>query len=149
VLDRKSGRILWQYYGQTALKTPPRVTATLVYQWVPGKGVVAIDKMQGGYNRPAKWNVRGAIDFLSEDQTHAYLRGGDNAIMAVDKASGKILFTSKTKSYGVFANNLTDSIIYASTPDGQVAAIRPVVEAGETGEIVMRLEQAEALARLK
>jgi outer membrane protein assembly factor BamB len=146
VLDRVSGRIKWQYFSTAALKTPPAVTPTMVYQWVPGKGMAGIDKLNGTYNREPKWTVRDAVQFLSEDEAHAYLRHKDNTILAVDKATGKIQFTSKGRAFQVFATNTTDAIIYASTKDGIVVAIRPVIAAGETGEIVLNLQPIQPLA---
>lgn len=141
VLDRNTGKILWQYYSGSALKTAPEVTATTVYQYVPGNGIVALDKAAGGYNREPKWNVKSAVQFLSDDDTHAYLRKQDNTLLAVDKQTGKIDFTSKTRKFSVFTSNTTTPIIYAATPEGAVVAIRPVLAPGETGEIVLRLEE--------
>ncbi len=142
VLNRETGKIEWQYYSMRALKTPPAVTKTMVYQWVPGTGLAGLDKLHGGYNRVPKWIVPDAVQFLSEDENHAYLRRDDNTILAVDKHTGKVLFESKGKAFDVFATNTTDSRIFAATADGLVVAIRPVLSAGETGEIVMRLAPA-------
>jgi hypothetical protein len=139
-LERNTGRIKWQYYSSSALKTPPSVTGTMVYQWVPGKGLAGIDKVNGGYNREPKWIARDAVQFLSEDESHAYLRKHDNTILAVDKETGKIQFMSKTHKFDIFTPNTTDAIIYASTKEGIVVAIRPVIAAGDTGEIVLKLQ---------
>ncbi len=146
VLDRVSGRIKWQYFSSAALKTPPAVTPTMVYQWVPGKGMTGIDKLNGGYNREPRWTVPDAVQFLSEDEANAYLRRRDNTILAVDKATGNVQFRSKGRGFQFFATNTTDALIYASTKDGIVVAIRPVIAAGETGEIVMKLVPVEPLA---
>ena len=141
-LDRDTGRILWQYYSGSALKTSPKVTATMVYQYVQGKGIVGLDKINGGYNREPKWAAAGTVQFLSDDETNAYLRRQDNTLIAVDKQTGQIKFTSKSKKFSVFGSNTTGSTIYGATPDGQVVAIRPVLAPGETGEIVMGFEES-------
>lgn len=142
VLNRNDGKIKWQYYSTRALKTPPAVTKTMVYQWVPGKGLAGLDKLKGGYNRVPKWIVPDAVQFLSEDESHAYLRRDDNTILAVDKQTGKVLFKSKENGFDVFATNTNDSTIFAATAEGLVVAIHPVLSAGEIGEIVMRSQRA-------
>ena len=136
-LDLLSGRIKWQYWGSTPLKTAPVVTATMVYQYVPGQGVVGLDKMQGEFNRKPRWIVKNAVQVLSEDQQNVYLRRRDNRLIAVDKQSGQVVFTSKRSDYSTFATNPDDATIYAASKDGRIAAIRPVLREGEVGVLVM------------
>ena len=146
-LDPLTGRIRWQYWGSAALKTAPVVTATMVYQYVPGQGIVAIDKLQGEPNRKPRWIVKDARQVLSEGEQHVYLRRRDNRLMAVDNQTGEVVFTSQTSPYEVVAPHLNDALIYAATRDGQVAAIRPVLREGEVGVVVMDLrEEPIALA---
>ena len=83
-LEPQTGRIKWQYYGSAPLKTAPVVTATMVYQFVPGQGVVGIDKMQGEFNRKPRWIIKNAVQALSEDAENVYLRRRDNRLMAVN-----------------------------------------------------------------
>jgi outer membrane protein assembly factor BamB len=139
-LERNSGRIKWQYYATAALKTGPSVTSSMVYQWVPGRGLAAIDKNNGGFNREPRWIIRDAEQFLSEDETHSYLRRRDNTLIAVDKETGKVQFTSRSKSFNFFASNTQDAMIYACTRSGILVAIRPVLNAGEAGELVLNVE---------
>jgi outer membrane protein assembly factor BamB len=44
-LNRLTGRISWQYFAGEALHRQPLATKDFVYQYVPGKGVVCIDKV--------------------------------------------------------------------------------------------------------
>jgi outer membrane protein assembly factor BamB len=136
-LDRGNGRIKWQYFASSPLKTSPVVTGTMVYQYVPENGIVAIEKTAGEFNRVPKWSVSDAVQVLSEDTAHVYLRGKDNRLMAVDKASGKVVFTSNSGAFTVFATNTRDATIYAAASDGKVRAIRPVLKEGEVGTVVM------------
>jgi outer membrane protein assembly factor BamB len=139
-LDRQTGRVKWIYYGGgTALKTAPVNGPTLVYQFVPGTGVVAIDKQQGQYNRAAKWIIKDAIDFLSEDEGHAYLRRKDNRIQAIDKQTGRLVFLSGRHPLTIFGQNQKDSTIYGTSKDGKVWAVRPVLREGEVGNVVVDL----------
>ena len=139
-LDRISGRVKWIYYGGgQPLKTAPIVGPTLVYQYVPGSGIVAIDKQQGQYNRAAKWQIKDAVQFLSEDEGHAYLQRKDNRILAIEKQTGKLTFISKRHPLKVFTTNQKDSTIYGASKDGKVWSVRPVLREGEVGHIVIDL----------
>jgi outer membrane protein assembly factor BamB len=136
-LELLSGKIRWQYYGSAPLKTAPVVTATMVYQYVPRQGIVGLDKMQGEFNRKPKWIVKDAVQVLSEDQQNVYLRRRDNRLLAVNKQTGKVVFTSKGSAYSAFATNTEDATIFAASSDGRLAAIRPVLREGEVGVLVM------------
>jgi outer membrane protein assembly factor BamB len=144
-LDRGTGHIKWQYYAARPLKTAPVVTATMVYQYVDGGGIVAIEKTAGTFNRAPKWTAKNAVQVLSEDQAYVYLRRRDNILQAVDKASGQVVFTSKKHPFEVFATNTKDSMIYGATPSGTVWAVRPVLREGEVGNLVVDF-RAEPLA---
>jgi outer membrane protein assembly factor BamB len=144
-LELLTGKIRWQYWGSAPLKTAPIVTQTMVYQYVPGQGIVGLDKMQGEFNRKPRWVVKNATQMLSEDQQNVYLRGRDNRLLAVDKQSGQVVFQSKSKGYEKFATNADDAIIYAATKEGRVAAIRPVLREGEVGVIVMGFREEAAV----
>lgn len=147
-LDRTTGRIRWQYFAGVPLKTAPVVTATMVYQYVPGTGMVGIDKVNGQINRVAKWAVKNGVQVLSEGPQHVYLRARDNRVLAVDKASGEVLFTSKGSPMEFFATNTKDAIIYGGSRNGTIQAIRPILREGEVGDIVMDLvPQPLALAQ--
>ena len=139
-VHRASGKTQWQYFGGSALNTPPELTETTVYQYVRGRGVVAIDKTGGQFNREARWAVGNATQFLAEDDANTYLRRRDGAIMAVDRATGKEKFRSRG-TFDVFASNTGDNTIFAARKTGQVLAIRPVLKPGSVGEIVRLDEQ--------
>jgi outer membrane protein assembly factor BamB len=139
-LDRATGKIKWQYYAGTPLRTSPVVFAANVYQYVPQVGIVAIDKASGQFNRQPRWTVKEGRQVLSEDQAHVYLRSARGQILAVDKTSGEVLFRSKNR-WDAFATNLSDAMIFAATKDGQLAAVRPVLREGEVGTLVMDLRR--------
>lgn len=138
-LNRASGKTQWQYFAGSALVTPPEVTETTVYQYVRGRGMVALDKASRQFNREARWEVGNAVQFLSEDDQNTYLRSRDNRIIAVDRQTGRQKFRSRG-TFDVFASNTGDSTIFAARKDGQIFAIRPILKPGEVGEIV-RLDE--------
>ena len=140
-IDRKNGKMKWQYYSSTQLNTSPVVFPATVYQYVPTTGIVAIDKANGQYNRQPKWIAKSARRVLSEDASNTYLADNDGRFLAVDKKTGQTVFTSKSR-WDVFATNLTDATIFAVTKDGKLVAVKPVLKEGEVGTVVVDFTSA-------
>jgi outer membrane protein assembly factor BamB len=145
-LDKTQGRQKWVHYAGAPLRASPEVTATTVYLPVTGRGVVAIDKLNGPQVRGPKWSVREAVKVVAEDEKYAYLQRSDNAVVAVDKVSGEQRFTSKRTDLVAFATNTKGPTIYAATKDGKVLAITPVLKAGDVGEVALDLGDARPVA---
>ena len=80
-----------------------------------------------------------ATQLLAQDDRNAYVRTKGNHIVARDKKTGEVRFTSQRRDLTVFATNLVkeDGMIYAGTKTGRVIAIRPVLKPGTVGEVVM------------
>jgi outer membrane protein assembly factor BamB len=146
VLDRGSGKIRWRYFAGAPLDTPPVATKDMVYQYVKGAGVVAIDKINGEFDRKPRWIASNGRQFLSEDEKNVYVRGSDNHILAIDKKTGEAKFRNRRKDLVHFATNTTDSLIYAATKDGLVIAVKPVTTPGAVGTVVKADEMWEQLA---
>lgn len=137
-LDRLTGRIRWTYFGGAPLRDAPVVTADRVYQQVPGRGLVAINKTEGQSSRNADWVAPNARQFLSADERHVYVLGTDSAVIALDKVSGQPRFRSNRRDFAIAASNPAGTMIYAATRAGEVLAIQPVLKPGTVGEIVLR-----------
>lgn len=138
-LNRNNGRIRWQYFAGAALRTGPAVTSDTVYQYVPGTGLVALDRVGTESIRRPRWIADDATQLLAVDDRNAYVRTRQNRIAAVDKKTGQRLFTSQRRDLAVFGTNLAkeDGIVYAATKRGRVIAVRPVLKPGMVGEVVM------------
>lgn len=145
-IGRTDGRIRWQYFAGQPLTHSPSVTATTVYQYIEGTGVVAIDKTQGEPARKAKWTVPGAIQFLAEDEKYAYLEQTNHAIVAVERTTGTPKFKSTRTDFVTYATALKNNTIFAATRDGQVRAITPNVRSGVMGEVVWMPISGESVA---
>ena len=145
-INRTDGRIRWQYFAGTPLSRSPSVTATTVYQFIQGVGMIAIDKTQGDPARKAKWTVANAIQFLAEDEKYAYLERNDHVIVAVDKATGAAKFQSQRTDFVAYATALKNNTVFATTKNGQVRAIVPNFRAGMMGEMVWSPIAAESVA---
>ncbi len=156
-INRITGKLLWQYFAGSPLGSAPVPTSDTVYQFVPGQGLAAITKdPKAPYNRTPRWVFPEARQFLSQDEKYAYVMvprvdPDDNTkitrtIVAVDKQTGERAFESKHTDFAVFGTNTRDSIIYAGYANGQIIAIRPVVKAGEIGELVLAPAPIESVA---
>jgi outer membrane protein assembly factor BamB len=136
-LDKTQGRVKWQYFAGSSLRDDPEVTATMVYLPVLGRGIVAIDKLNGPAIREPRWICKDAKQLVSEDEKYAYFARADNIVIAIDKQTGEQRFTSKRNDLVAFATNTKDGIIYAGTKTGELIAITPVLKPGNVGEIAM------------
>jgi hypothetical protein len=136
-LNRGTGRILWQFYGGAPLLATPSLTADSIYQPVPGRGVAALDKGQGEFNRRPRWIAPDTIQFLSEDGTNVYLRGRDNRIIGVDKKTGETRGHSNRKDLTLYVSNTKTPLIFGAARNGTVVCARPVLKPGVVGEIVL------------
>jgi outer membrane protein assembly factor BamB len=146
-VNRGTGKLKWQYFSGKPLTDSPITTVDTVYQYVPGKGLAALDKLTGAFNRTPRWMNETATQFLAQDDRYCYLaqphpdptHRADTvySIIAVDKQTGKQVFESDHKDFTIVASNRKDNLIYAGYTDGKIFAIKPVVKAGEIGELVM------------
>jgi hypothetical protein len=136
-LDKTQGKQKWSYYAGSSLRGSPEVTATMVYIPVQGRGMVAIDKINGPAVREPRWIARDAVKLVAEDEKFAYFQRADNLVAAIDKQTGEQKFTSTRTDLVAFATNTKDSTIYAGTKDGKVVAITPNLKPGNVGQIAV------------
>lgn len=148
-LDLTTGRQRWVYHSGQPLQQEcsPVPTANMVYLYVSGKGIVAIDKAATANIRLQKWNLPEARTFIAEDDRHVYLHGRDGAILAVDRTNGQVIFRSKRRDLVAFAKNPKDGSIYGATADGHVYFINAVLKPGGVGEVVLAPAGGMPLAR--
>ncbi len=115
-------QLLWKYQTAGVLDKAPRVTRGVVYQYVPGKGVTAIDK---GGGTPL-WSVPGGVDLLAEDKDKAYVITKNRTLVVMDNVSAKKLYSVNFAQVSKYAANITDSKIYIADERGRIACLQPV-----------------------
>ncbi len=150
-ISAATGRVRWTYYAGAVLKeeSAPVSVGAFVYIYVPGKGLVAIDKTGQGELRLAKWVVEDGRQVLAIDEKNTYIRMADNSIAGVERATGQIKMRSSRKDFVAFASNVNFKelgTIYAVTSAGTVMAIKPVTKPGAVGEWVMAPAEGEPVA---
>jgi len=134
-LDRVTGKIRWQYFAGTPLRSAPTLTSDSVYQYVRGRGVVALDKLTGAHDREPRWTAEYATAFIAADAQHVFLRGNDNAIVAVEKATGSTAFKSQRDDLTFTAGGT--GTVFAATTDGVIISVKPVKSGGVVGQVVL------------
>lgn len=120
-IDRKTGRIKWQYFAGYPLYKAAIPVSDTVYVPIPGQGLAAVDKNASSYNRAARWMSRESTDFLADDGKYAYVRLNDNAIAALDRKTGAVAFRSGATPLSFFVTAKTPPSTAhsaANTPPG-------------------------------
>lgn len=115
-------QLVWKYQTAGVLDKAPRITRGVVYQYVPGKGVTAIDK---GGGTPL-WSVQGGVDLLAEDKDKAYVITKNRTLVVMDNVSAKKLYSVNFAQVSRYAANITDSKIYIADERGRIACLKPV-----------------------
>jgi len=146
-VNRNNGKVKWQYSAANSLTEGPVATKDLVLQHVPGVGYVAIDKMNGLFNRIPVWTASDVVNVLSADDKFVYVHRSDNTIVALDKTNGHAVFTSKRKDIVAYSINPKESTIYAVTTANRVLAITSVLKPGVVGELAWEWEPVKPEAQ--
>jgi outer membrane protein assembly factor BamB len=144
-LDPNTGKLKWQYFAADPLTDGPAVTRTSVYELVPNVGLAAISKSQlmsisadgslkvQSVNRTARWICPQAVQFVAEDRLFTYVRTKDNQLWVLDRETGQVRFRGAGTHFAAFATNTVDDTIYATTANGVVYAIKPLLQPGSPG----------------
>ncbi len=145
-LNRTNGKLKWQYFAAAPLTSSPVLTPDTVYLMTVNRGVVALDKNAGAYNRTPRWTYPFGSGFLAQDAKFAYVSESRpnpghpgvlrNVIVALDKQTGRKAFESEHDDFTCFGCNPRDNMVYVAFPDGKLMALQPVLRAGQIGELV-------------
>jgi len=120
-LPERTQRV-WKYQTAGVLEKAPSVTREVVYQYVPSKGVTAIDKENG----TLLWSVPGGVDLLAEAKGRAYVITKNRTLVVMDNLSTKKLYSVNFAEVSIYAANITDSKIYVADERGRIACLQPV-----------------------
>jgi outer membrane protein assembly factor BamB len=151
-LDKGTGKLKWEYFAGEPLEFTPQATDSGVYQYVPSKGLVAIDKTkkmviegqevaeETPFHQP-RWTLKYGAKVLAEDDHYLYVTLGTpdhfRGMVAVDKQTGHVAFRSKRRDLVFVTAQPKGGLIYGVTKNGLVVAFKPTFEPGSYGEIAM------------
>ncbi len=112
----------WKYQTEAILDRAPRVTAAVVYQYAPGRGVTAIGRHAG----KALWSLPEGVDLLAEAGNKAYVFTKDRTLVVMDNASGRRLLWVNFADVSDYAANVADAKIYVADQRGRVLCVQPM-----------------------
>ena len=118
--DRK--QLVWKHQADGVLEKAPRVTPEVVYQYIRGKGVTAIDRQTGSF----MWSVPGGLDLLAEASRRAYVVTKDKTLVVMDNVNARRLYSVNFAAVSRHAANVVDSKIYIADERGRIACLQPV-----------------------
>jgi len=138
-LEPNTGRIRWTYYAGVPITHSAVPTSDTVYILIDGKGLIALDKKANATTRTPRWTYPDGQQLLSDDAKNAYILTNSGTIVALDKATGKVLFESQNTHLMFAATHVDpkDSTIFGVTKDRQMVAIKPVLRGGVVGSLAM------------
>lgn len=116
-----TGKLAWKYQTAAMLDKEPRVTRDVVYQYVRGKGVTAIDKESGKF----MWEAGGGADLLAEFEGKAYVITNAGTVVVMDNKKAKQLYTVNFAQVSKYVTNVADSKIYIAEKAGRIACLKP------------------------
>ena len=94
----------------------------VIYQYVPGKGLTAIDKQNGQF----MCSVPGGVDLLAEAKDIAYVITKNSKLVVMDNLSAKKLYSVNFAEVTRHTPNVIDSKIYIADQRGRIACLQPV-----------------------
>jgi outer membrane protein assembly factor BamB len=149
-LDKSNGKLKWEYYSGEPLEWTPQVSDSGVYQYVPSKGLVALDKVtkmviegqetaeDTPFHQP-RWTLKYGAKVLAEDDQYLYVSLGApdhfRGMVAMEKQTGHVVFRSKRADLLFVTAQPKAGLFYGVTKKGLVVAFKPVFEPGSYGEI--------------
>jgi len=113
----------WKYQTEAILDRQPRVTASVVYQYAPGRGVTAIDKQSG----KALWALPEGAELLAEASGRAYIITKFNTLVVMHNGIGKKLQWVNFAPVTNYTSNTVDGRIYVADRRGRVACLKPAL----------------------
>ena len=117
-----TGELVWKYQTAAVLERSPRVSESIVYQYVHGQGLVALDKKNG----ELIWELAEGVDLLTEADGKAYVIANSGKLVVMDNKKGKQQYSVNFAGVSKYASNVPDSKIYISDEDGRIACLKPV-----------------------
>ncbi len=113
--------LVWRYQTEAVLDRKPRVTATTVYQYAPGRGVTAIGRRSG----QEIWTLPEGVDLLAESGHRAYVFTQYRTLVVMDNTSGQRLYWVNFADVSDYAANVIDAKLYVADQSGRILCAQP------------------------
>jgi hypothetical protein len=70
---------------------------------------------------------------VTEDRLFTFVRSGDGQLLALDRLTGAVHFNGGGVHFTAIATDLADDAIYGVNADGNLYALKPVLQPGSPG----------------
>lgn len=120
--DLFTSQMVWKTQLPGILQTAPRVTESTVYQYTPGRGLIAIDKRTG----ELIWSVERGRELLAESAGKAYVMTSRRILMVMDNQRAKRLYSVNFTDVARYTANTIDSKTYIADQTGHVVCLEPM-----------------------
>ncbi len=120
-INIRTGTLIWKYQSGGVLKREPRITPNIVYQYVPDRGVAAIEKTMGKFI----WQLKQGVDLLAESKGKAYIITNAGTLAVMDNNSAKCIRTINVSNISGYAANVIDAKIYIGDKIGRITCLEP------------------------
>lgn len=117
-----TGKLDWKYAAGAVLEKSPRVTQNVVYQYVRGRGLAAIDKENG----ELMWQLAEGVDLLAEAEEMAYVITNTGELVVMDNKKMRRLYSVNFAGVSRYTANTVDSKIYIADEAGRIACLKPI-----------------------
>ena len=145
-LEPDTGHLNWEYLSPVSFQSGPILGVNLVYQPVPGEGIIAFEKHDTYHTgashalileteRQPIWHNTEVQQVLSEDDNYLYCLSNGGHVIAIDMTSGATVFRTRVNHLVAYARDPDDSTIFGVSDTGSLWAIKPIVRPGVEGFI--------------
>ena len=121
-LDVEKKKLRWKYQCSAVLEDGPQVTADMVYQCVPGSGLIALNADDG----ELLWKVEGGESLLCSDDGVSYVMTANGRLMVMDDRRQRKAFAVNFSSVDSYVANTLDSKMFILNDKGYINCIIPL-----------------------
>lgn len=121
-INAATGKLQWKYLASALLTQAPQMTDSYVYQFVDGKGLIVLNKVNG----ELAWQLPDGLALLAENGRRVCIMAKNKKIIVYDNVARKILYTIDVPRVTRWATNTEDAYIYLGDDSGRVAAVKPI-----------------------
>lgn len=112
---------LWKFQTRAILNKAPQVTDNLVYQYVNGYGLAAVNKQTG----KLIWMLNDGLDLLAQTEDKAYIFKKNGRLVVMDNVKGGKLYSVNFAGITRYATNVNDAKIYVADDYGHILCLEP------------------------
>ncbi|MFA5424931.1 MAG: PQQ-binding-like beta-propeller repeat protein, partial [Phycisphaerae bacterium] len=116
-ISAATGKLQWKYLTSAILTNAPQITDSFVYQFVDGRGLLALKKVNG----ELAWQMPDGLALLAEDGRRVCIMAKNKKLLVYDNVDNKIINEIDVPGITRWATNTRDNLIYLGDDAGRIA----------------------------